>query len=74
MIKKPELISFIELAKGKLTKLPRYNSKFSNRTYDNHQKMIILIFRQKMRMTYRGIVKFFRFSGLARALLKLKNV
>lgn len=27
-----------------------------------------------MKMTYRGIVKFFKFSGLARALLKLKSV
>jgi len=27
-----------------------------------------------MRMTYRGIVRFFRFSGLARALLNLKSV
>jgi len=36
--------------------------------------MIILVFRQKMKMTYRGIVKFFKFSGLARALLKLKSV
>ena len=36
--------------------------------------MIILIFRQKMRMTYRGIIKFFRFSNVARALLNLKNV
>lgn len=74
MDKTSALKTFLVSARKLVNKLPRYNSKFSNRIYDNHQKMIILIFRQKMRMTYRGIVKFFRFSGLARALLKLKNV
>ena len=68
------LKTFLVSARKLITKIPRFNSKFSNRIYDNHQKMIILIFRQKMRMTYRGIVRFFRFSGLARALLKLKRV
>ena len=74
MKKRCELKNFLVSARKLINKIPRFNSKFSNKIYDNHQKMIILIFRQKMRMTYRGIVKFFRFSGLARALLKLKNV
>ena len=69
-----ELKTFLVSARKLITKIPKFNSKFSNRIYDNHQKMIILIFKQKMKMTYRGIVKFFRFSGLARALLKLKKV
>ena len=74
MDKKSELFKFLVSARKLINKFPRYNSKFSNKIYDNHQKMIILVFRQKMRMTYRGIVKFFRFSGLARALLNLKCV
>ena len=61
-------------ARKLINKIPKFSSKFSNKIYDNHQKMIILIFRQKMRMTYRGIIKFFRFSNVARALLNLKNV
>lgn len=69
-----ELKTFLVSARKLITKIPKFNSKFSNKIYDNHQKMIILIFRQKMRMTYRGIIKFFRFSGLARALLNLKSV
>lgn len=65
---------FLVSARKLISKIPRFDSKFSNKIYDNHQKMIILIFRQKMRMTYRGIVRFFRFSNLARALLNLRSV
>lgn len=65
---------FLVSARQLVSKIPRFSSKFSNKIYDNHQKMIILIFRQKMRMTYRGIVRFLRFSPLARVLLKLKSV
>lgn len=65
---------FLVSARQLVSKIPRFSSKFSNKIYDNHQKMIILIFRQKMRMTYRGIVRFLRFSPLARALLKLRSI
>jgi hypothetical protein len=74
MKKQSELKTFLVSARKLINKIPKFSSKFSNKIYDNHQKMIILIFRQKMRMTYRGIIKFFRFSGLARALLKLRKV
>ena len=74
MEKSSELITFLVSARKLISKIPMFSSKFSNKIYDNHQKMIILIFRQKMRMTYRGIVRFLRFSGLARAMLNLKSV
>jgi len=74
MKKISELKTFLVSARKLINKIPKFNSKFSNKIYDNHQKMIILVFRQKMRMTYRGVVKFFRFSGLARALLNLKSI
>src|SRR3989344_8231293 len=74
MQKNSELKTFLVSARKLINKIPKFNSRFSNRIYDNHQKMIILIFRQKMRMTYRGIVRFFRFSSLARALLNLRSI
>jgi len=74
MEERSELFKFLVSARKLINKIPKFSSKFSNKIYDNHQKMIILVFRQKMRMTYRGIIKFFRFSGLARALLNLKCV
>ncbi len=52
MKKRSELKRFLVSARKLVSKLPKFNSKFSNKIYDNHQKMIILIFRQKMRMTF----------------------
>ena len=74
MKKISELKTFLLSARRLVSKMPKYNSKFSNRIYDNHQKMIILVFRQRMKMTYREIVRFLKFSVVARALLKLKSV
>jgi IS5 family transposase len=74
MKEKSELYKFLVSARKLITKLPKFNSKFSNRIYNNHQKMIILLLKQRMRMTYRGIINFLRFSNVARALLKLKTI
>ena len=68
------LKNFLVSARKLVNKIPRYNSRFSNKIYDNHQKMIILIFRQRMKMTYREIVKFFKFSIVARALVGISRV
>ena len=67
MEERSELKTFLASARKLINKIPKFNSKFSNKTYDNHQKMIIIIFHKKMRMTYRKIIKFLRFSNLARA-------
>lgn len=74
MEKQSELKTFLVSARSLVSLIPKYNSKFSNKIYDNQQKTIILLFRQKMKMTYREIIKFLRFSYLARALLNLKSV
>jgi len=74
MIKESELKKFISLAKEITNTLPKYNSKFSNRIYDNHQKIIILVFRQKLKMTYRSIARFLGFSYEARKLIGLNRV
>ena len=74
MKRQSELKTFLVSTRKLINKILRFSSKFSNKIYDNHQKMIILIFRQKMRMTYRGIIKFLKFCSVARALLKLKKV
>ena len=68
-----KLIKFIEVAKGIVNKLPRYNSKFSNRIYDNHQKIILLVIKQKFRLTYRGLIDFLYISSELCSILKLKR-
>ncbi|MBW2979753.1 hypothetical protein KY307_03845 [Candidatus Woesearchaeota archaeon] len=52
MITDSEFISFIELAQELCKSIPPYNSKFSKKTYNNHQKMIILVLKQKTKLSY----------------------
>jgi len=70
----PLTLQNLELAKGITNKLPRYNSKFSNRIYDNHQKIVIIVFKQKLKMTYRGIIEFLESNGEARRMMRLKRI
>jgi len=74
MIKEPFLKRFVLSAKKLVNKIPRYSSKFSNKIYDVRQKLSILILRQRLKMTYREVVRFLKFNPLARALLNLKAV
>lgn len=74
MISHSKLLSFIEMAKGITNKLPRYNSKFSNRIYDNHQKIVIIVFKQKLKLTYRGVIEFLEISEEARKMIGLKKI
>jgi len=52
MISDCEYIRFVELAQKLCKKTPRFNSKFSKKTYDNHQKIIILFLKQKTGLSY----------------------
>ena len=74
MNKEPFLKRFVLSIKKLVTKIPRYSSKFSNKIYDNRQKLSILILRQRLKMTYREIIRFLKFNPLARAMLNLKSV
>jgi len=74
MNKEPFFKRFIVSAKKLVSKIPRYSSRFSNKIYDNHQKFSILILRQRLKMTYREIVRYLESNPLARALLNLETV
>ena len=45
MIKEPFSKRFVVSTKKLVRKTPRYFSRFSNKIYDNHQKLSILILR-----------------------------
>jgi len=66
-----KFLSFIEMAKGITNKLPKYNSKFSNRIYSNHQLMMINLFRVKLKLTYRGVCELL---GASRDLCRLMGI
>ena len=74
MKKQPFLKRFVLSTKKLVTKIPKYASKFSNKIYDNRQKLSILILRQRMKMTYREIIRYLESNPLARALLNLKRI
>jgi hypothetical protein len=74
MNKEPFLKRFVVSTKKLVNKIPRYSSKFSNKIYDVRQKLSVLILRQRLKMTYREVVRFLKFNSLARALLNLKTV
>ncbi len=47
MITNGEFITFVELALRQCKNTFGYNSKFSKKTYNNHQKRVILLLNQK---------------------------
>jgi hypothetical protein len=50
----------LELAK----QIPRYFSKFSNKIFCNHQKIILLVLKQKLRTTYRDLVELLKITNI----------
>jgi len=74
MVSQKKLIRFIELARDVTNSMPRYSSRFSNHVYDNHQKMVIVVLKQKLKTTYRGIIEILEVSEVARALIKLDKL
>lgn len=61
--KKSEYENYLKLIDEALLlakKIPRYFSRFSNRIYCNHQKFVIVILMQKLKLTTRGIISFLR--------------
>lgn len=74
MNKEPFYKRFLVSAKKLVSKIPRYSSKFSNKIYDNRQKLSILILRQRLKMTYREVIRYLESNPLARAVLNLKRI
>jgi len=74
MISNCEYITFIELAQELCENTPRYNSKFSKRTYDNHQKIIILFLKQKTGLSYDLLMDDLKTRTVILEMLDLKKV
>lgn len=60
----------LELAKA----IPKYFSKFSNKIYCNHQKLVLLVLRQKLKLTYRGLIEWLEVTGEVCLLLGLTEI
>jgi len=57
-------LSFIDKALELCKEIPRYFSKFSNKVFCNHQKIILLVLKQKLRTTYRDLVELLKISDI----------
>lgn len=57
MITQKNYLRFIDEALELTKAIPKYFSKFSNKIYCNHQKLTLLVLRQKLKLTYRGLIE-----------------
>lgn len=69
-----DLLKFVDDALDLAQSIPRWWSKFSKKTYCNHQKLVIYVLMQKMRTTTRGIVSILRSSEELRLHLGLSRI
>jgi len=55
-------LKFIDETLELTKRIPRYFSKFSNKIFDNHQKLVLLVLKQKLRKTYRDFVELLKIT------------
>jgi IS5 family transposase len=63
-IKNSILLKFIKKGLDLAKSIPRHFSKFSNKIFCNHQKMILLVLKQKLRTTYRDLIEILKISDI----------
>jgi len=66
MIKKKDsrYLKFIDEALELCKAIPRHFSKFSNKIFCNHQKIVLLVLKQKLRTTYRDLIEILKISDI----------
>jgi transposase len=64
VVKDSEYLRFIDKALELCNQVPRFFSRFSNKVFCNHQKIILLVLKQKLRTTYRDLVEFLKSSNV----------
>ena len=57
----------------KRVNFPKYSSKYSSKIFDNHQHIILQVFRQKMKLPYRDFIEFLKASKIP-TWLNLKRI
>ena len=64
MDKNSKYLKFIDKASELVKSIPRYFSKYSNKIFCNHQKIILLVLKQKLRTTYRDLIEILKISDI----------
>ena len=73
-IKNSKYLKFIDFGLELAKRVPRYFSKFSKKTYNNHQHVVLLVLKQKLRTTYRDLIEWIKINDQAKLLLGLFKV
>ena len=61
-------IKFIDEALELCKSIPRHFSKFSNKIFCNHQHIVLLVLKQKLRTTYEDLIEFLKISDVPKYL------
>ena len=73
MVNDSKYIKFIKKGLKFVKNIPKYSSKFSNKIFCNHQKIILLILKQKLRTTYRDLIELLKITKIPE-LIGLKRI
>jgi len=72
--KNSEFLKFIDYGLELAKSIPRYFSKYSNKIYCNHQHIILLVLKQKLKTTYRGLIEWLKATSEVRLLIGLNRI
>lgn len=72
-IKNSTLINFIKQGLDVAEAIPKYFSKYSNKIFTNHQHLVLVVLKQKLRTTWRELIELLKISIIPKV-LRLKRV
>jgi len=74
MVNDSSYLKFIEQALELAKDIPKYFSKYSNKIFCNKQKIILLVLKQKLRTTYRGLIEILKTTEALVSAIDLKRI
>jgi len=74
IVKDSVLLKFIDEALELAKTIPRFFSKFSNKIFCNHQKIVLLVLKQKLNVSYRDLIEFLKTSKDIMLMIGLKRI
>ncbi len=72
-VKNSTLLNFIQQGIDVAKAIPEYFSKFSNKIFSNHQHLVLVVLKQKLRTTWRGLTELLEIS-IVPQVLKLVRI
>ena len=69
-----QYLKFMDKALEFAKDVPKHFSKFSNKIFCNHQKIVLLVLKQKLRTTYGGLVEWLKIAEDIRLLIGLSRI